>query len=86
MQNGPTVIFEDNQSTISLSNSLCSISNSRLKHVEIKFHYVKDIIKRNIVKLQYCPTNEMIGDVFTKGLARPAFEKFRKGMGVDIIQ
>jgi hypothetical protein len=36
------------------------------KHVEIKYHYFRDMMERKIVHLQYLPTHEQIADIFTK--------------------
>ena len=45
--------------------------NSRAKHIDIKFHYVREGVKTNIVNVQYCPTENMTANISTKGLARP---------------
>jgi hypothetical protein len=36
------------------------------KHVEIKYHYVRDMMQRKIVHMLYLPTHEQIADIFTK--------------------
>lgn len=38
------------------------------KHIEIKYHYIKDLIYKKIVSISYVPTNENISDIFTKSL------------------
>ena len=50
--------------------------------MDVKYHYTRQIIEKNIVTLKYCPTGDMIADTLTKGLPKPAFEKFRAEMGV----
>ena len=82
-QTRPTLIFEDNQGAIALSKN--PRSHTRLKHIDIKYHYVRETIEKKVVKLEYCPTQDMVGDIFTKGLPKPAFEKFRHLMGVERI-
>ena len=52
------------------------------KHIEIKFHYIRDMVKRGVVKLQYVETNEKIADVLAKPLARVKFEYFKEIPGV----
>ena len=79
-QNNPTTMYEDNQGAICLSKK--SKDHSRTKHVDVKYHYTREIIEKNIVTLKYCPTGDMIADTLTKGLPKPAFEKFRAEMGV----
>ena len=52
------------------------------KHIEIKYHYIRDMVQRGAVKLQYVATEEQIVDVLTKPLARVKFEYFREKLGV----
>ena len=52
------------------------------KHIEIKYHYIWDMVQRGAVKLQYVATDEQIADVLTKPLARVKFEYFREKLGV----
>jgi hypothetical protein len=40
------------------------------KHVNVKFHYTKELVKKGKVDIVYCPTKEMRADVLTKGLSR----------------
>ena len=61
-------------------------SHTRLKDIDIKYHYVRETIEKKVVKLEYCPTQDMVGDIFTKGLPKPAFERFRHLMGVERIR
>ena len=56
--------------------------HDKLKHIEIKYHYIMDMVHRGAVKLQYVATDEKIADVLTKPLARVKFEYFRENLGV----
>ena len=62
---------------------LCLTQNpkdhSRTKHIDIKFHYIREKVAANELRIQYCATGDMIADTLTKGLQKPAF---RAGMGV----
>ena len=51
--------------------------HDKLKHIKIKYHYIRDMVQRGAVKLQYVATEEHIADVLTKPLARMNFEYFR---------
>lgn len=63
-----TTIFEDNQSCLkSIENKKCS---NRTKHIDPKYHFVKDIKDRKLVNFVYCLTEEMVADMFTKPLNR----------------
>ena len=69
-----TVVYEDNQGAIALSQN--PKDHSRTKHIDIKFHYIREQISKGNVELQYCATADMLADTLTKGLPKPAFEKF----------
>ena len=56
--------------------------HDKSKHIEIKFHYIKYMVQRRAVKLQYMETNEKIVDVLTKPLARVKFKYFKERLGV----
>ena len=60
--------------------------HDKSKHIEIKFHYIRDMVHKGAVKLQYMVTEEQIADVFTKPLARVKFKYFRERLGVIQIE
>ena len=60
--------------------------HDKLKHIEIKYHYIRDMVQRGEVKLQYVVTDEQIADVLTKPLGRVNFEYFREKLGVHEIE
>ena len=53
------------------------VFHDKSKHIEIKYHYIKDMVQRGEVKLMYVVTEKHISDVLTKPLARVKFEYFR---------
>ena len=79
-----TCVFCDNHNCVKLFKNLMFHDN--LNHIEILYHYIKDMVQRGAVKLQYVATNEQIVDVFTKPLARVKFEYFRDKLGVLRIE
>ena len=58
------------------------VFHDKSKHIEIKYHYIRDMVQRRVVKLEYVVTNELIADVLTKPLAILKFEYFREKLGV----
>ena len=58
------------------------VFHDKSKHIKIKYHYIKDMVQRGAVKLQYVVTDEQIADVLTKPLAMVNFEYFREKLGV----
>jgi hypothetical protein len=78
--NDCTTLFCDNQGAIRLSKD--STFHGRTKHIDVHFHFIRQTVTQNHITLQYCPTDDMIADTFTKPLARFKFEKFRHLLGV----
>ena len=52
------------------------------KHIDIKYHFVREQVQNGRVELKYCPTEKMIADILTKGLPQDQFKRFRNVMGV----
>ena len=78
--NMPTIVYEDNQAAIKLSQN--PVNHQRMKHVHTKFHFTRNKVKEGIISLTYVPTDEMVADTLTKSLAAPSFTRFRNSMGV----
>jgi len=76
----PTRIFEDNQSAICLAKN--PQFHGRAKHIGIRYHFIREQVEKGTVELQYCPTEEMVADMLTKGLSRERFIKLRLMSGV----
>ena len=79
-----TCIHCDNQSCVKLLEN--PVFHEKSKHIEIKYHYIRDMVQRGAVKLQYVAMEEHIADVLTKPLARLNFEYFREILGVLHIE
>ena len=58
------------------------VFHDKSKHIEIKYHYNRDMVQRGVVKLQYVAMDNQIADVLTKPLARVKFEYFMEKLGV----
>ena len=76
----PTLIYEDNQGAISMAKN--PVFDNRTKHVQIRYHFVREAVEQGTITLEYCHTDEMLADRFTKALARDQFEKLRAGIGL----
>ena len=57
------VIYEDNQSTICMARNLQF--HGHTKHIDIKYHYIREQVNKRKVKLNCCPTEDMIADVLS---------------------
>jgi hypothetical protein len=69
-------VFGDNQSTIAVSQN--GIRSERTKHIDVKYHFITETVASGQVKLQWVSTRDQEADLFTKALAQPVFEHFRK--------
>jgi hypothetical protein len=76
----PTTIHCDNQSCIKLSKNL--VFHDRSKHIEMRYHYVRDMVQKNILSIQYVPTAKQTADILTKPLSLTKFVYFRDKLGV----
>jgi hypothetical protein len=52
------------------------------KHIEIRYHYIRDMVQRGAIKLQYVSTDGHVADVLTKPLSRVKFEHFQDKLGI----
>lgn len=78
--NEKNVMYEDNQGCIkSLS---CEKFSAKSKHIEIKYHFAKDLKKKNRVNFQYCPTESMTADMLTKPLESVKLRKLIQLIGL----
>lgn len=56
--------------------------NQRNKHIDLQYHFVRDAVHSNRIRVQHCPTSEQIADTLTKPLDRVQFEKLRTMAGI----
>ena len=71
------VIYQDNQSAIKMETNGRASCSDRSRHINIRYFFVKDYVKRNKIEIRYCPTADMLADYFTKPLQGSLFRKFR---------
>ena len=68
----PISIISDNTSAISISKN--PVMHSKTKHIPIKYHFLREQVLEEKVKLEYVPSKEQVADIFTKPLPREAFK------------
>lgn len=68
-------LYVDNQSAIQIIKN--PVLHKRTKHIDIKFHYVRDRYLEGSFDLKYVNTKEQLGDILTKPLPRPQFNQLR---------
>ncbi|KAL0549814.1 hypothetical protein IC582_014303 [Cucumis melo] len=79
-QEGSIAIYCDNSSVIKLSKN--PVLHGRSKHMDVKFHFLRDLTKDGTIDVFYCKSEDQIANIMTKPLKLSMFQKFRKLMGV----
>lgn len=77
----PVRVHEDNQSTIRVAEEAKDFG--RLKHVDVKIHFIRDLIKQKRIKLEFIPSANQQADMMTKGLPVAAFRKQCSAIGLE---
>ena len=72
-----SVVYQDNQSAILLERNGRASSSKRTRHINIRYFFVTDCVANGEIKIEYCPTKEMLADYFTKPLQGIQFKTFR---------
>jgi hypothetical protein len=77
-------LLQDNQGAISATKN--PTQHSRLKHIDLEHHFIREVVKEKKMEISYCSTDEMIADIQTKPLGREKYEYFRKAMGMMEVE
>ncbi|GKD90227.1 retrovirus-related pol polyprotein from transposon TNT 1-94, partial [Tanacetum coccineum] len=73
-------IFCDNTSAIAISNN--PVLYFRTKHIDIRYHFIKDHILKGDIELHFIPTKYQLADIFTKPLDEPTFTRLKAELGM----
>ena len=74
------VLYQDNKSAILLEINGKKSAGKRSRALNIRYFFLTDQVEKGNLKIEYCPTDEMIGDYMTKPLQGEKFRKFRKSI------
>ena len=77
---GPLPICSDNQGAIFISSN--PITECQSKHIDIHYHYVRELVEDKKVEVFYISTDDNPADLFTKNLGCVKFLKFRGMLGL----
>jgi hypothetical protein len=78
----PFLLYNDNQSAISLAHAELGQFHARTKHIDIRYHLIREQIETGTLQVVYCPTNEMTADILTKALAAFKFKPLVHALGL----
>ena len=77
----PVEVNEDNQGTIQLAKN--PIISTRSKHIDIRYHLIRDVLRQGYITIKYCPTDQMDADIMTKPLPKDTFIKFKQRLKIS---
>lgn len=84
IQEQSTKILCDNSSAIKLSKN--PVMHGRIKHIDVRFHFLRDLTREGVVELDHCSTQHQLADIMTKPLKLDTFIRLREELGVrDVI-
>ena len=72
------IMYQDNRSAILLEQNGTRSSSKRTKHINVRYYFITDRINNGELIVKYCPTDDMLGDFFSKPTQGKLFKKFRR--------
>lgn len=75
-QEEPTTMFCDNTSTIAMTKN--SVFHNIMKHIEIRHHYICELVDKKEIELQFWNTRKQLANIFTKPITTEWFIEFRR--------
>ena len=76
----PSTIYCDNKSAIHIATN--EVISSKTKHIDIKYHFIRNHIQNGDIKLEYIPSAQNLADFFTKPLENTKFKEFRRQLNL----
>jgi hypothetical protein len=80
----PLTVMADNQGAIALAKD--NKFHSQTKHIDLRYHFVREAVEKGKITMQYIPTSENVADIFTKALLKPKFTEFVGKLGLVIMK
>jgi hypothetical protein len=81
IQLSPIPLYGDNQGSIFLASN--PVQEKRIKHIDLRYHFIRDVVRLKQVELFFIEGAENPADMFTKNLGRVKFLKFREQLGLE---
>ena len=77
-------LFCDNLSAINISKN--PIQHSRTKHIDIRHHFIRDLVEDKVITLEHVTSELQLADIFTKALDATQFENLRGKLGICLSE
>ena len=71
------ILEQEKESAIKIEKNGRASASNRSRHIDIRYFFTKDQLRRENIKVRHCPTTVMLADFFTKPLQGNLFRKFR---------
>jgi len=78
------ILYCDNLSAINISKN--PIQHSRTKHIDLRHHYIRELVEDNVIQLEHVTTEMQLADIFTKALDASQFENLRAKLGICLFE
>ncbi|XP_041564465.1 secreted RxLR effector protein 161-like [Drosophila elegans] len=78
-----TIIYNDNQGAGQLTRN--PVFHKRTKHVDIRHHFIRELVEEGTISVNYIPTTEMSADILTKGLSASKHNTCKTALGMRLV-
>ena len=83
VQKSPTLLLGDNDGSIAMARN--PQFHKQSKHVDIRWHWVRDLVQDGLINIQDCHDPEQTADILTKALQRQKHAKHVQGLGLSTV-
>ena len=77
--NNPIIIYCDNTNSLNISKN--PMMQTKNRHIDIKYHYLRELVQDKTARMEYVNTKEQLADTFTKTLPKEPHEHLRSQLG-----
>ena len=89
---GKTITFGETQGEVIDGRNVVAVASiaknpqfhGSSKHINIKFHFIREQVNNDMIRLEYCSTEAMLADLLTKGIGPEKFERLRNLFGLHV--
>jgi hypothetical protein len=79
-------LYCDNQGAITTANQPTYMVSGRSKHIDVRFHVIRDAAANGLIRLEYVRTDDMTADIMTKALPKETFQRHVRGLGMARVK